>query len=107
MAPAERSSRYTQYVRQTLATRIPAILESAAEGQEAEAVRRLRAIAATVAADAPMELNGDSWPLPGWEDLPARVDGRRPREAAFFDVEHWLYFRILQAVHHAETRVDP
>jgi hypothetical protein len=107
MVPAERSPRYTEYVRKTLATRIPAILKNTEEGQTAEAVRQLHAIARSVEADGPMLLDHASWPVPGWEELPGRVNGKRPSEASFFDFEYWLYFRILKAVRYAETRTDP
>ncbi len=107
MVLAHRSARYTDYVARTLATRIPAIIGIAEEGQHPEAVRQLHAIARAVAADAPMVLDYAGWPIPGWEALAARVNGRRPSEAAFFDFEYWLYFRILGAVRFAETRNDP
>ena len=41
------------------------------------------------------------------ETLPARVNGKRPSQAAFFDFEYWLYFRILIAVRYPVTRADP
>ena len=107
MTQAERSPRYTDYVKHTLATRVPAIIAIAEEGQDAEAVRQLHAIARAVAADAPMVLDYASWPLPGWEALPGRVNGKRPSEASFLDFEYWLYFRILKAVRYPETRNDP
>lgn len=101
------SSRYTGYVRHTLATRVPAILRMAEEGQDASAQRQLHAIARAIEADAPMVLDLHDWPLPQWETLPARVNGRRPSQAAFFDFEYWLYFRILMAVRYPVTRSDP
>jgi len=108
MAPhAPVSSRYTQYVRHTLATRVPAILKMAEDGQDAAAQRQLHAIAHAVEVDAPMVLDLHDWPLPQWETLPYRVNGRRPSQAAFFDFEYWLYFRILLAVRYPETRSDP
>jgi hypothetical protein len=105
MAPP--ASRYHDYVRQTLKTRIPAIIRIAEEGQGAEAVRQLHAIARAVEANAPMVLDLHDWPIPGWESLPARVNGKRPTDASFFDFEYWLYFRILKAVHYQERRGDP
>ncbi|MBN9347782.1 MAG: DUF89 family protein [Devosia sp.] len=105
MAPP--ASRYHDYVRQTLATRIPAIIRLAEDGQDAEAIRQLHAIGRAVEANAPMVLDLHDWPLPGWETLPARVNGKRPLEASFFDFEYWLYFRILLAVHYPERRADP
>ena len=107
MTPPPLPARYTDYVRHTLKTRIPAILAMAGEGQDAAAARQLGAIARAVAADAPMLMDLRDWPIPGWEDLPGRVNGRRPSEAAFFDFEYWLYFRILMAVRYPETRADP
>ncbi len=107
MATPDRPKRYTDYVTRMLATRIPAILKIAEEGQDAEAVRQLHAIGRAVEANAPMVLDYASWPLPGWEGLPGRVNGRRPADAAFFDFEYWLYFRILMAVRYAETHIDP
>ncbi len=107
MTSAGPSSRYTDYVRQTLATRIPAILQMASEGQGADAARRLLAIGRAIEADAPMVMDLADWPLPGWETLPARVNGRRPSQAAFFDFEYWLYFRILVAVGYHRSRSDP
>lgn len=99
--------RYRRFVAATLKTRIPAILKTAEEGLPDEAVRQLRAIGRAVEADAPMVLDVSSWPFPGWEDMPARVNGRRPSQAPFFDFEYWLYFRILTAVHFPQTRTDP
>lgn len=107
MAPPTDIPRYRDYVRQTLAKRIPAILEMARENQDAEPLRQLNALARAVEADAPMVMDLHDWPLPGWEALPARVNGRRPSEAAFFDFEYWLYYRILLAVRYASTRNDP
>ena len=105
MAPP--APRYQAYVRHTLATRIPAILRMAEEGQDPQAVRQLRAIGRAVAADAPMVLDLDDWPLPLWESLPARINGKRPSGAPFFDFEYWLYARILLAVRYRETQADP
>lgn len=105
MAPP--TSRYQDYVRQTLKTRIPAILKIAEEGQGAESVRQLRAIGRAVEADAPMVIDVKNWALPGWEDLPLRINGKRPSEASFFDFEYWLYLRILLAVRYPEKRIDP
>jgi hypothetical protein len=105
MAPP--ASRYHDYVRQTLKTRIPAIIGMAEEGQGAEAVRQLRAVARAVEANAPMVLDLNDWPIPGWESLPGRVNGKRPTEAPFFDFEYWLYFRILLAVRYPERQRDP
>lgn len=99
--------RYSQFVTATLAQRIPAILRNTEDGADAEAARQLRAIARAVAADAPMLLDLAGWPFPGWEDMPARVNGRRPSAAPFFDFEYWLYFRILKAVGFVETGTDP
>ena len=105
MAPP--SSRYHDYVRQTLKTRIPAILKIAAEGQNAEAVRQLLAIGRAVEANAPMVLDLHDWQIPGWETLPGRVNGKRPTEASFFDFEYWLYFRILLATRYPRNSADP
>jgi hypothetical protein len=101
------SPRYTEYVRQALAKRIPAILKLAGEGQRSEVVRQLNAIGRAVEANAPMVLDLHDWPFAGWETLPGRVNGKRPTEATFFDFEYWLYFRILKAVHYPEHGVDP
>lgn len=106
MAPVQ-SPRYTEYVRQTLAARIPAILKTAGEGQGFEAIRQLNAIGRAVEANAPMVLDLHDWPVPGWESLPGRINGKRPTEASFFDFEYWLYFRILTAVRYRERNVDP
>jgi hypothetical protein len=54
-----------------------------------------------------MVLGLEGWSFAGWEDMPQRVNGKRPSEAPFFDFEYWLYFRILQSVRFAETRIDP
>lgn len=105
MAPP--SARYDKYVSKTLTTRIPAIIKMAEDGQNAEAVRQLHAIARAVAANAPMVLDLHDWPLPGWETLPARVNGTRPSDASFFDFEYWLYFRILLAVRYPDRATDP
>jgi hypothetical protein len=107
MAPPVQSSRYTEYVRQTLAQRIPLILKSAGEGQGPEILRQLNAIGRAVEANAPMVLDLHDWPIPGWEALPGRVNGKRPSDASFFDFEYWLYFRILAAVRYRETKSDP
>ncbi len=108
MAPhAQAPSRYTSYVRHTLATRVPKILSMAGEGQDAAATRQLLAIGRAIEADAPMVMDLHDWPLSGWETLPARVNGKRPSQAAFFDFEYWLYFRILIAVRYPVTRADP
>jgi hypothetical protein len=105
MAPP--ASRYHDYVRQTLKTRIPAIIKMTEAGQNAEAVRQLHAIGRAVEANAPLVLDLHDWPLAGWETLPARVNGKRPTEASFFDFEYWLYFRLLSAVRYAQTGADP
>src|SRR4051812_20921307 len=99
--------RYRSFVATTLKARIPVILKTAEEGQSDEAAKQLRAIARAVEADAPMLLDVALWPYAGWEDMPARVNGKRPSEAPFFDFEYWLYFRILNAVRFAETGIDP
>jgi len=106
-SPAPASSRYTDYVRQTLAARVPKILSMAGEGRDAAATRQLAAIGRAIEADAPMVMDLHDWPLAGWETLPVRVNGRRPSQAAFFDFEYWLYFRILIAVRYPVTRADP
>ena len=90
MAPP--ASRYHDYVRQTLATRFPAIIRLAEDGQDAEAIRQLHAIGRAVEANAPMVLDLHDWPLPGWETLPARVNGKRPLEASFFDFDTIFHF---------------
>lgn len=87
--------------------RIPAILRTAEEAVGEAAARQIRAIARAVEADGPMVLDLKGWPFAGWEDMPARVNGRRPRQAPFFDFEYWMYFRILQSVNFPETRLDP
>ena len=104
---ASSASRYHDYVRHTLKTRIPAIITMAQDGQKPEAVRQLQAIGRAVEANAPMVLDIHDWALPGWEALPGRVNGRRPTDAAFFDFEYWLYFRILTAVRYRDTHADP
>lgn len=101
------ASRYVQYVQHTLKTRIPAILKIAEEGQGPAAARQLHAIGRSVEANGPMVLDLHDWPLPGWEALPSRVNGKRPTEASFFDFEYWLYFRILMAVRYPERQADP
>jgi hypothetical protein len=88
MAPP--ASRYTDYARNAIVTRYPAILRAAEDGQGPEAVRQLHAIARALEANAPMVLDLHDWPIPGWETLPARVNGKRPLDAAFFDFEYWL-----------------
>jgi hypothetical protein len=90
-----------------MAKRIPAILRTAEEGVGEEAAKQLKAIARAIEADGPMVLDLSGWPFAGWEDMPARVNGKRPRQASFFDFEYWMYFRILQSVKFAETRLDP
>ena len=101
------ADRYSRFVSATLANRIPLILRSTEEGADAEAARQLQAIARAVAADAPMLLDIAAWPFPGWEDMPARVNGKRPSAAPFFDFEYWMYFRVLRAVRFGETATDP
>jgi hypothetical protein len=101
------AGRYRAFVTATLAKRIPAIIKATEEGLDAEAVKQLRAIARSIEADGPMVLNLAGWPFPGWEDMPARVNGKRPSKASFFDFEYWMYFRILQAVRFSETHTDP
>ncbi len=88
-------------------TRIPAILRTAEDGQSEQAIKQLRAIGRSVEADGPMVLSLEGWPFAGWEDMPRRVNGKRPSQAPFFDFEYWLYFRILQSVRFSETRTDP
>lgn len=107
MKTLEAPARYHDYVRRTLAGRVPAILRMAAQGQAAEAARRLEALGRAVADDVPMVLDAAAWPIAGWEELPQRVHGRRPSEASFFDFEYWLYSRVLGAVDHPESRIDP
>ena len=106
-AEEEAQRRYRSFVASTLKTRIPVILKTAEQGLPDDAARQLRAIARAVEADAPMLLDVALWPYAGWEDMPARVNGKRPSEAPFFDFEYWLYFRILNAVRFAETNIDP
>jgi hypothetical protein len=79
----------------------------AGEGQDTAATRQLAAIGRAIEADAPMVMDLHDWPLTGWETLPARVNGKRPTQASFFDFEYWLYFRILIAVRYPVTRADP
>ena len=107
MSRPSASPRYRDYVRHSLAQRVPAILRIAADGQDGAAVAGLAALAGAIAANAPMRLAPDELPLPGWEDLPGAVDGLRPSEAAFFDFEFWLYARIAQAVGFGRTGNDP
>lgn len=99
--------RYEGFVADTLARRIPAIIRNAEEGLEAGAVRQLRALAHAISADGPMVLDLSGWTVPGWEDMPARVNGRRPSQAPFFDFEFWMYHRMLAATRFPETRIDP
>lgn len=99
--------RYRRFVADTMAKRIPMIVRNAGEGFDAETVTRLDAISRALAAGAPMVVDLANWPFAGWEDFPQRVNGRRISDAPFFDVEFWMYFRILEAVRFAETRSDP
>ena len=104
---SQSAERYRRYVADTMAKRIPRIIRTAGEGADAEVVARLEAIGRAVAAGAPMVIDLSNWPFAGWEEMPARVNGRRISDAPFFDFEYWLYFRILEAVRFGETRVDP
>lgn len=99
--------RYRRFVAETMAKRIPLIIRNTEEGCDTETVGRLQAIGRAVAADAPMVVDLSYWPFEGWEEMPAKVNGRRISEALFFDFEFWLYFRILEAVRFGETRLDP
>jgi hypothetical protein len=99
--------RYRRFVAETMAKRIPMIVRNAETGFDAETVARLEAISRAIAAGAPMVVDLGNWPFAGWEEFPARVNGRRIGEAPFFDFEFWMYFRILEAVRFAETRADP
>lgn len=99
--------RYRRFVADTMAKRIPAIIRNCEEGQDANAVRQLKALGKSIEADGPMVIDLGGWTLPGWEDMPARVNGRRPSQAPFFDFEFWMYHRILSAVRYPETRIDP
>jgi hypothetical protein len=101
------SDRRRDYVAETFRTRIPKILANAAAAVGAEARFGIERLAAAIAEDRPMEMDFSSWPVAGWEGLPARVTGRRPSETPFFDFEFWMYFRILAAVRFEETGVDP
>jgi hypothetical protein len=101
------SERSKSFVTATLKNRIPVILKTAEEGLGEAAQKQLRAIARAVEADGPMVMDVSNWPFPGWEDMPARVNGKRPSQASFFDFEYWLYFRILNATGFAETGIDP
>jgi hypothetical protein len=101
------SDRYHRFVAATLDQRIPVILRTAGENTDAEGRGRLEAIGRAVAANAPMVADLSNWPFVGWEKLPPRVNGKRVRDAAFFDFEYWLYLRILEAVRFPEARVDP
>lgn len=106
-APVLRPARERDYAAKTRAERIPVILRTAAEGQDAETQRRLDAIGRAIAADAPMLADLAGWPATGWEELPRRVNGLRPSQAPFFDFEYWFYLRLLQAVRFAERKIDP
>ncbi|HVY51457.1 MAG TPA: ARMT1-like domain-containing protein [Devosia sp.] len=99
--------RYRRFVADTMAARIPLIIRNAEDGQDDNAVRQLKALAKSVEADGPMVIDLGGWTLPGWEDMPARVNGRRPSQAPFFDFEFWMYYRILSAVRFAQSRIDP
>jgi hypothetical protein len=99
--------RYRRFVAETMAKRIPLIVRNCEDGQDAHAVRQLRALGKAIAADGPMVIDLGEWTLPGWEDMPARVNGKRPSQAPFFDFEFWMYHRILAAVRFEETRADP
>jgi len=101
------AARYQRFVAETLAKRIPAILRTAEEGLGDDAIKQLRAVGRAIEADGPMVLDLTGWPFGGWEDMPARVNGKRPRQASFFDFEYWMYYRILQSVRFPETRLDP
>ena len=109
MAPRtiDPTERYRKFVADTLAKRIPTIIRNAGEGFDAETNARLEALVRAVAANAHMVLDLSNWPFLGWEEMPARVNGRRIGDAPFFDFEFWLYFRILEAVRFPETRADP
>ncbi len=106
-AEEEARRRYGDFVAKTLKTRIPVILKNAEEGLADEAIRQLRAIGRAIEADAPMVMDVADWPFSGWEDMPARVNGKRPSQAPFFDFEYWMYFRMLRAVRFDETGIDP
>jgi hypothetical protein len=99
--------RYRRFVADTMAKRIPLIIRNAEEGYDSETIARLQALGRAVAANAPMVLDLANWPFAGWEDMPARVNGRRIGDVPFFDFEFWMYFRILEAVRFPETRSDP
>jgi hypothetical protein len=99
--------RYRRFVADTMAKRIPLIIRNAEEGYDSEIVARLQALGRAVAANAPMVLDLANWPFAGWDDMPARVNGRRIADVPFFDFEFWMYFRILEAVRFPETRSDP
>ena len=90
--------RYRRFVAETMAKRIPMIVRNAGDGFDAETMTRLDAIARALAAGAPMVVDLSNWPFAGWEDFPQRVNGRRIADAPFFDIEFWMYFRILEAV---------
>src|SRR5437762_3237976 len=98
MAAPEPVARYERYVTDTLKQRIPAILRNAQEGLNSETTARLQSILRVVELDAPMVVDLLDWPFAGWENLPARVNGKHVSKAPFFDFEYWLYFRILTAV---------
>jgi hypothetical protein len=101
------TERYRRFVADTMAKRIPLIIKNTEEGCDAETAGRLQAIGRAVAADAPMVVDLSYWPFEGWEEMPAKVNGKRISDAPFFDFEFWLYFRILEAVRFGETRFDP
>ncbi|MEQ1770109.1 MAG: ARMT1-like domain-containing protein [Devosia sp.] len=100
-------ARYQGYVSATLAKRIPGIIRNAATGYQGEAAAALDAVGNIVETDGILELDLANWPLPGWEELPALVDGKRVSEATFFDFEYWMYARMAQAVRFPETGSDP
>jgi hypothetical protein len=101
------AGRYRSYVAGAMAKRIPQIIRNAGEGADGETIARLDALNRAVAANAPMVLDLGNWPFQGWEEMPARVNGRRIGDVPFFDFEYWMYFRILEAVRFPETRADP
>lgn len=99
--------RYTRFVAATLKQRIPTILKTAEAGFDAATVERLKGISRVIEADGAMVIDLRGWPFKGWEQLPARMNGKRPSQTPFFDFEYWMYFRILSAVRFGETRTDP
>lgn len=105
--PTPASERYRRYVADTIKHRIPVIVRSAGEGLPPMVANRINAILRVLDQDAPMVADLSDWPFEGWEGLPARVNGKRVSQAAFFDFEYWLYLRILTAVGFPETRRDP